>query len=154
MKKVINFWDNHRIILVLSILLIVAILFLGIKSLIFINYKFEKLECDSNIGEDKCYVGERVVLVNPMKSKKDFWENHEEEIDQLRLEYELPDFSMHTAYFYEIAALLDWKLADGKEEIYDFFKVFCDTFSLEDFYQKNIVFYDIFYPERINLKLD
>lgn len=153
-KKVCNFLNNHRIFLTLLLIFVTFGVFLGIKSLIFINHNFVKLECSKNLGQDTCYYGDNLIFINPDKSKQSFFESHIVEINDLKEEYELSDFNMFTAYFYKVASELDFKMSDGKEEVYTFFKIFSDTYNLEDFYLKNIVFYDLFYPNRISINLD
>lgn len=153
-KKVLSFLDEHRVLLAILLIFITFGAFLGIKSLIFLNHNFVSLECSQEKLGDKCYHDEDIIFVDPDKSKNEFFLEHDQEITNLQEEYELPEFSMFTAYFYEVASELDFKMSDGREEIYNFFKVFCDTYNLEEFYLKNIVFYDLFYPNRISINLN
>ncbi len=152
-KISLNFFDKHRILLIFLLIFIFFGMFLGIKSLLFINHNFKALECKQELNAEKCYYENTLIFVNPAESKKKFFEEYYLEITNLKKNYELPEFNMHTAYFYEVASLLDYNMAEGKEEVYNFFKTFSDTYNLKDFYQKNIVFYDLFYPDRISINL-
>ena len=61
-KKVVNFFDSHRLFLVLLILLVVVILFLSINSYLFLHHEFKALDCTEEIDEEYCYHNDTKIL--------------------------------------------------------------------------------------------
>lgn len=149
LKTIIKFLDNHRLILVLLILFIISSLFLGINSLMFLNHNFKPLECTSNEDENYCYNNELKIFKNPTSSQKEFFETKKEEIAKLKNDYDLPEFNYYSAYYYEEASRLE-VINTGNEELFNFFNVFSNTYNLKKFYQKNNLYFDIFYKYKID----
>lgn len=150
-KKIINFFDRHRLILVLTILFIIAFIFLLINSLIFLNYKFKPLECTKEIDETYCCHNDIKIFADASTSKKKFFKTHEKEINNLKEIYELPEFNYYTSYYYEKVALVNYEKNDEGEELYNFFLMYNKTYNLEAYYQKNNFYYEIFKPYKIPL---
>lgn len=149
LKKIINFLDRHRLILVLLILLLISFLFLGINSLLFLYHNFKPLECDKKIEDNYCYHENIKIFVEPEEEKNNFFKNNSKEIKILKETYNLPDFSYHTAYFYSLASELEYNMNEENNKLYDFFATYKNTYDLEKFYKKNIFYYEIFYDYKI-----
>ena len=87
MSKIIKFLDNHRLILILLILLVVSITFISIKSVIFLNHNFKKLECTNKKDEVYCYHDEKEIYINPEKEKEKIFQEKKVEINNLKKKY-------------------------------------------------------------------
>ena len=144
MKRTIKFLDNHRFILIILILLIISILFIGINSFIFLNHKFQKLNCTTQIDDTFCYYNNAKIYINPEREKESIFKEKEKEIKALKEKYKLPDFNYYTS-------LLNFNETDEDEEIYEFFKNFNASYNIDNFYKENTIYYDLFYRYKINL---
>ena len=151
MKKIIKFLDKHRFILILLILLIISILFIGINSFIFLNHKFQKLECIEKIDDTLCYHKNSKIYINPEVEKENIFKAKEKEINALKEKYNLPNFNYYTSYFYEVTSLLNFNETDEDKDIYEFFKNFNASYNIDNFYKENTIYYDLFYRYKINL---
>lgn len=150
-KRIINFFDNHRITLVILILFLITLAFVSIKSYLFLHHDFIPLNCMSNINDEICNHNNMIIFTNPEKSKSAFFAQYNPEINKLQETYNLPEFNYYTAYYYELVSEIDYKLKNGREELYTFFNQFSNTYSLNDFYLKNTLYFDIFYYFRISI---
>lgn len=148
MKKVINFLDNHRVILVLLIIIIVVILFITIKSIMFLNHDFKSFKCSEEV-EDVCYFNGLEILKNPEEEKDSFFMEHENEINKLKEKYSLPTFNHYTAYYYYETSSLDYILNSESEVLLQFFRKYCNTYNIEKYYQENVLFYNLYYHYKI-----
>ncbi len=149
MKKIINFLDNHRLILVLLILLIISILFLSINSIIFLNHKFTALECTKDIDKEYCFHNDIKIFKDPNKIKENFFKENKKDIETLKKKYNLPDFNNYTAFYYNLAASIAYNMDKDNEKLLDFFSIYSNTYNLNEFYEKNNLYYDIFYHYKI-----
>lgn len=150
-KKVISFFDRHRFILILTILFVIASIFLLINSLIFLNYEFKALECTKKIDDTYCYHNDTKILVDASESLKEFFNTYEEELNNLKKNFELPEFNYYTAYYYEKVALVNYEKNSEGEELYNFLQTYNRTYNIEAHYQKNNFYYEIFKPYKIPL---
>ena len=148
-KKISNFFDKHRIILGIFIILIIFLIFLGTNLYIFFNYNFKKLECTSNIDEYVCLSDNIEILVNPDKTKKEIFKEYENSIKDLQDTYDLPDFDLYTAYYYTLASNIDYNLNNRNMTLNNFFNQYSNTYNLEEFYKDNNLFYDVFLPVKL-----
>ncbi len=148
MKKIINYLDKHRFILVIGILIIICIIFLGIKTLIFYNHKFKELKCDNDTIEVYCENKNKIILNNSKKALKEFEKENKKEINKLKQDYELPDFNNFTAYFYKVASELDY-YNSHEDKLSNFYLAYSNTYDLEKFYYDNIFMYEILYNYKI-----
>jgi len=146
---IINFLDKHRFILVLLILLLISIIFIGINSIIFLNHKFQKLECTSELDEIYCYHESFQIYINPEDEKKKIFEEKELEIKNIKEKYNLPEFNFYTSYYYEVASLLNYTETNENEDLLVFFKNYNSSYEISDFYKKNTIYYDLFYHYKI-----
>lgn len=146
MKRIINTLDKHRILLILLILLVFVFLFVGIRSYIFFHHSFKKLECTSEIDDIYCMNGDNKIYKDPKAYQEQFFKEKESELRELKNSYQLPEFTIYTAYYYETASLIDYKFNSKNKDLYSFLKTYDDTYQLENFYKKNSFFYDIYYP--------
>lgn len=151
MKKVINYLDNHRLILVILILLLIVIAFFSIKTILFLNHKFNNLDCTQDLDETYCYYKETKIFRNPEEKKEDIFKEKKEEINSLKEKYKLPSFNFYTSYYYEIAALLNFNETDENEDLLIFFTTYNASYKIAEYYKKNILYYDLFYRYKINL---
>lgn len=151
MKKIVNFLDKHRLLLVLIILLFISLIFFSIKVYQFKTIDFKKLECTKDAHDNYCFNKETLIFVNPENAKNKFFKENKKQIEELKKNYKLPDFNFYTAYYYEVTSLLDYKNSGENKYIYDFFKILSNTYSLEEIYKKNTFYYEIFYPYKISL---
>lgn len=150
-KKLINFLNNHRVILVLLILLLISILFLSINSYRFLHHTFQNLTCTKKIDDIYCYHENIKIFQNVEKSQETFFKEKEKQIEELKERYDLPKWNKYTSYYYEIASLLDYKYGYCEEELYNFFHIYNNTYKISEFYKDNNFYYDIFYHFKINL---
>lgn len=150
MKKVIKFLDNHRFILVVIILILIIIIFVSFEIISFFNYNFNKIDCTSNIDDVYCYNRDTIIFKNPEEERKQFFALYKEQIDKLITNYNLPKYDFYTSYYYEVAALLDYEQTNENKVVYDFFKIYNDTYQILAFYKKNILWFDIFYHYKVN----
>ncbi len=149
-KKIINFLDKHRFILVILILILVSISFLGINSVIFLNHKFEPLTCTKDIDETYCYNEDIKIFKDSEKIKEKFFLNNETLIKEFVSNHSLPEFNFYTAYYYNEVASLDFIITGENEELYNFLNTYINTYDIRKFYQKNNFYYDIFYYYKIS----
>lgn len=147
-KKIINFFDNHRLVLIITILFIICLLFFSIKTYLFFHYDFSNYPCDEQIDKEYCSHNDITILINPEKAKNTFFKEHAEKIQELKEEYNLPDFNFYTAYYYQIAAQLNY-YNNNEEELLNFFTTYVNTYDLQNFYLQNTLFFEIFYNYKI-----
>lgn len=148
-KNIINFFDHHRLILILIILLLASIIFLGLNSFIFLHHDFIALECDNTIDEIYCETNNVIILQNASKSVKQFFKDNQKEIDDLKETYSLNEFNNYTAYYYYTAAKIDYNINPDNDTLYSFFSAYINTYDLENFYLKNNFYFQIFYPYKL-----
>lgn len=151
MKKIINFLDNHRLILVILILFLITITFFCIKSILFLNYKFTNLDCTKNINETYCYYKETKIYINPEVQKEEIFKEKEKDIKILKEKYKLPKFNFYTSYYYEVAALLNYNETNENKDLLEFFTYYNASYNISDFYKENVLYYDLYYRYKINL---
>lgn len=151
MKKIINFLDSHRLILVILILILISVIFIGTNSFIFLNHKFKNINCTKDIDEVYCYHKDIKIYKNPVEEKIKIFKEKGDEIKELKEKYKLPSFNFYTSYYYEVASLLNYNETEENEELLIFFKNYNASYKIEDFYEKNTFYYGIFYPYKINL---
>ena len=149
MKKIIDFLDKHRFLLILVILLFVCLVFFSFKSFKFLSYNFVPLKCEKNIDENYCFNNKKIILKNASREKSKFFKNNKKRINKIVKKYELPKFSVYTAYYYEVAALVNYNYTGRDKDILKFFEAYSNTYDLYNFYKNNIVLYDIYYPYKI-----
>ena len=149
-KRIVNFFDKHRIFLVLFILLIIVILFLGVNSYFFLNHKFMPLNCTKEINEEYCYHNEVEILKDPESSKEAFFEKYSDEIEELEETYNLDEFNFYTAYYYLVASRLHYDMNEEYKILVEFFERYANTYNLEEFYFDNTLYFNMFYPYKIN----
>ena len=89
LKKIINYFDHYRIVLIFVILLIITLLFLGINSYLFLHHDFIALTCTEELDDEYCYHDEIKILINPEESKNNFFEKYDDEIKMLQEKYNL-----------------------------------------------------------------
>ncbi len=150
-KNTVDFLDKHRLILIIIILAFIVLIFISIKSFMFLHHEFRPLKCTSNNDLNTCYHNADLIFFNPDEALKSFLGNKKEEIKNLKEKYRLPEFNFYTAYYYEIASEADFKLKNGEEELYIFFKQFNNTYNLKEFYLENTFYFNIFYYFRISI---
>ncbi len=148
-KKVNNFLDGHRIILVLLILAIISAVFMIVNIYMFFNYKFVGLECIDKINQEVCLNNGKEILVNPEESKKTILKEYKESLANLKETYDLPEFNLYTAYYYTIASNLDYNKYERNEKLNTFLNQYTNTYDLEEFYKNNNLFYDLFMPYKL-----
>lgn len=148
-KKVINFFDHHRILLVILILFILSISFMGIQSYLFLHHHFEALSCTKKKDETYCYHDDIQIFINPKETKETFFKENEEKIKELRTKYKLPKFNFYTAYYYEVASLMNYNETGENEDLLIFFKNYNRSYNLANFYQENVIYYELFYRYKI-----
>ena len=150
LNKIVKFLDQHRIILVVLILIIVSTTFLGINSYLFLHHEFLPLTCTDGINEEYCYSKKNKILVEPEGSKETFFTEYQEEIEALKKKYRLDDFNFYTAYYYQVVSDLEYELTGENKELKDFFEVYANTYDLENYYLKNNLYFRWFYRYKIN----
>ncbi|MCM1052737.1 MAG: hypothetical protein NC483_01995 [Ruminococcus sp.] len=153
LKKVINFLDKHRFILVLLILFIVVIAFISFKSIMFLNHDFEALNCTKDKDEVYCYNNDTLIYDEPEKMKKDILSIYKSDIENIKKEYKLPELDMYTLYFYQVAVSLEHSKENNLEELLIFFKTYVDTYNLEEFYIENSFFYSLFKDYKLPINI-
>lgn len=149
-KKLINFFDHHRLLLVLFLLLLIVIIFLGVNSYFFFHHDFKAFPCTEEIDDEYCYYENTKIFSNPEESKNKFFEQYQDEIENLQEEYHLKDFSFYTAYYYAIAAQLNYKITGEYKVLEDFFETYVNTYDLEDFYKEQSFYFNLYYRFKIN----
>ena len=77
-KKVIKFLDKHRLILIIIILIFISIMFLSVKSILFLNHNFNNMNCTKNIDETYCYHNEVKVFKNAEEAQITFFKENKE----------------------------------------------------------------------------
>jgi len=148
-KKVINFLDKHRFILVLLILFLISLLFLSFNSIRFLSHDFKNLNCTKKIDNKYCYNNDNKIFINGKVEQKTFFEKNKKQINKLKKDYDLPEFNNYTSYYYEVASLLEYNSLNNKKELYNFFDIYNNTYNIESFYLKNSFYYEIFYPYKV-----
>lgn len=149
MKKVVNFLDRHRFLLVIFILFLISLIFLGINSYQFFHHEFLRLDCTKEINDTYCY-HDNIEIYKEIGNEELFLESHEEEIKKLKEDYHLPEWNKYTSYYYETISYIDYNSNDGSEELYLFFSIYNNTYEIQSFYEKYNFYYSIFYPYKIN----
>ena len=151
-QKIINFFDKHRLILILFILLIISLVFTLTKLYVFKNYNFSPFKCTSKIDDNTCLYKNTPILVNPNKTKEEIFKEYAFYIDKLKQDYQLPDFNYYTAYYYAEASNIDYNITSRNKTLNTFFNNYVNSYNLKKFYQNNSLFYEIFYPYKLNLE--
>lgn len=151
MKKIIKFLDNHRFVLIILVLLLISISFLSIKSIFFLNHKFQNLACTNDIDEMYCYNKETKIYRYPEEIKKVIFTEKKDDIKALKEKYKLPDFNFYTSYYYEVASLLNYNETEENKDLLDFFTYYNTSYNLSEFYKENVLYYNLFYRYKINL---
>ena len=149
-KKVINFLDHHRLVLIIGILLLIVILYFGINTILFFHHDFVSLSCTSDLDEEYCYHEDTIIFVNPEESKKNFFLKYDDEIEMLKEEYNLDEFNFYTAYYYLVAARLNYDTKEEYKILKNFFEIYANTYDLESFYIQNNFYFNLFYPYKIS----
>ena len=149
-KKVINFLDNHRLILALTMLLFLTLIFLLVAIFIFFHYNFKPLDCTKDIDDNLCFHDNIEILKEPDSYKNNIFKEYSSEINSLIKNYNLPEFNKYTAYYYKEVANLDYNKYKRNETLALFFTHYSNTYNLDNFYQTNNLFYEIFYPYKID----
>ena len=149
-KRVVSFFDKHRLFLVLLILLVIVILFLGINSYLFLHHEFTALNCTEEIDEEYCYHNDTEIYKNPEESAYVFFEKYSDEIEELKENYNLDEFNFYTAYYYLVASRLHYEMNEEYKLLVEFFEVYANTYNLEEFYFDNTLYFNMFYPYKIN----
>jgi len=148
-KKIINFFDHHRLILVCCILIFVASLFIGINSFFFFHHKFTAFTCTSELDDTYCFHEYNQILKNPEESKNTFFKEKASEIKALQKKYKLKEFNFYTTYYYEVASLLNYNETGEGEELYTFFKNYNRSYDIPNFYKKYVIYFDLFYHYKV-----
>ncbi len=148
-KSIINFFDQHRILLVISILFFIVIIFIGINSYLFFHHQFSPLTCTQSIDDEYCYYEDTIIFKNPENSKNAFFKQYNTEILELQETYNLAEFNFYTAYYYLVASRLNTQVTGEDEILENFFQEYTDTYNIEAFYFKNIFYFELFYPYKI-----
>ncbi len=147
--KIINFLDQHRLVLIVLILFVISAFFLGIKSYLFLHHNFHALNCTEKIDEEFCYYKDKIIFSEPDKSKDSFFQKYNDEIEKLQNKYHLDDFNNYTAYYYFTVSKLDYTMHQENKILQDFFKVYVNTYDLETFYFDNNFYFNLFYNYKI-----
>lgn len=148
-KRVINFFDCHRFVLVLLILLLFSLCFFGIKTFLFFHHDFKSFPCTEKRDNTTCIYQDKVIFVNPEESKEHFFKEKKEEIKKLIKDYHLPAFQFYTSYYYEIASLVNYNETSKGEDLLEFFKVYNNSYDITNYYKENVLFYNLFLPYKI-----
>ena len=149
-KRVVNFFDEHRVVLIFLILILIVIIFLSINSYLFFYHVFESLTCTEEIDDEYCYHNDIKIFVNPEKSKEDFFTRYDDEIEKLIDDYHLDEFDFYTAYYYLVASRLNYDINSEYKILQDFFETYVNTYNLEEFYMENNFYFNLFYRYKIN----
>ena len=149
-KKIISFFNKHRFLLIISILLLIIILFLTINIYFFFHHNFIALECTKKINEEYCYYNDTKILIKPEATKNAFFKRYDDEIAKLKEEYNLDEFNFYTAYYYLVAARVQYETKEEYKILLEFFEQYSNTYNLEDFYFKHVLYFDLFYGYKIN----
>ena len=147
--SLINFLNKHRFLLIISILFLIVICFVIIKLIIFKTYNFKAYSCTSLIDENTCLYHNITILKEPDKYEEQVFKEYENYLNDLIKEYNLPEFNNYTAYLYLMASNYDYNLTNRNKTLNTFFNNYVNTYNLKEFYQKNTLFYDIFYPFKL-----
>lgn len=147
MKKVINYLDNHRIILVILILFIISAIFFGYKSFIFLNHEFKAFKCEEETKNIYCTYKNNQILNKP-EEISNILKKYKKDLSKLQKEYKLKDFNNYTAYQYKVVALLNY-YNGGNKELYEFLEAYVNTYDLEKFYLENSFYFEIYYNYKI-----
>lgn len=148
MQKIINYLDNHRLILVILILLVISIIFFSYKSYSFLHHEFKSLDCEDKIDDIYCKNNGLIILIEPEEEKNKIFKDYKKEIEKLKKDYNLKDFSFYTVYQYKVASEFNY-YNGGKEELYNFFTYYINTYNIEEFYHKNEFYFEIFYNYKL-----
>lgn len=148
-QKIINFLNNHRLILVILILTLISLTFLTIKSIVFLHHKFNSFNCTQELDETHCFHNDIQILIEPEKTKEKVFKEKSKEIKELQQNYKLPKFSKYTSYYYEVASLMYFKETGEYEELVTFFKNYNRSYDIVNFYKKNVIYFDLFYHYKI-----
>ena len=149
-KRVVNFFDEHRVVLIFLILILIVIIFLSINSYLFFHHEFESLTCTEEIDDEYCYHNDIKIFVNPEKSKENFFTKYDDEIEKLIDDYHLDEFGFYTAYYYLVASRLNYDINSEYKILQDFFETYVNTYNLEEFYMENNFYFNLFYHYKIN----
>ena len=148
-KKVINFLDNHRLVLIIIIILFISLIFLTYKSYNFLNYNFKSLRCTQDIDDIYCFNNDIKIFKEPKKYKEEYFKSNSKIIKTLQENYNLPEYNNYTSYYYEITSLIDYEMNRNNKELYEFFHIYNNTYNIEKFYIENNLYFQIFYKYKI-----
>lgn len=148
-KRIIDFLNRHRLILILVILIFIVIIFLAAKTILFFSHNFQALSCTEEIDDEYCYYEDTIIFVDPNASKEAFFARYDEEVAALEEEYSLPEFNYYTAYYYLVAARLNYSTKEEYKIFQNFFEVYANTYNIEEFYLQNSFYFNLFYPYKI-----
>lgn len=149
-KKGINFLNEHRLLLIILILLLFIIIFFAVNIYLFFHHEFTAFKCSENINEEICYYNDLEILVNPESTKKAFFKRYDDEIEELKENYNLEEFNYYTAYYYLTAARLQYETKTEYKLLLEFFERYVNTYNLEDFYFDYVLYFNMFYRYKIN----
>ena len=149
-KKAINSLNQHRLLLIRIILLLIIITFLSINSYLFLHHKFQALTCTEKIDEEYCYHNDIKILKNPQSSQEAFFKKYDDEISELQEKYHLDEFNFYTAYYYLVASRLNYTINNEYKIMEEFFEAYTNTYDLEQFYFKNNFYFSLFYNYKIS----
>ena len=149
-KKVINFFNRHRLVLILGILLVIVVVFLGVNTFLFFHHDFAALSCTSDLDEETCYHEDIVIFINPEESKENFFLKYDDEIEMLKEDYNLDEFNFYTAYYYLVAARLNYDTKEEYKILTTFFEKYANTYNLEEFYMEINFYFNLFYADKIS----
>ncbi len=148
-RKIVSFFDRHRFILSLFLMLLVSIIFILVSLILFFNHDFEALKCNKDIDQEICNYNNKEIFIKPEESINKIFREYKIEIEELKKEYKLPEFGFYTAYYYELASNFDYQKNKRNETLNKYFKIYSNSYNLEKFYKKNNLFFRIFYPYKI-----
>ena len=148
-RKVSNFLDKHRLILVLVILFLFSLIFIGTSLGLFFTHNFDNLKCEKNVDDNICLNNNLEILKKPEEVKKEIFLEYKNSIESLKEEYNLPKFNYYTAYYYTLASNLDYSKNKRNMTLNEFFNLYSNTYNLETFYKNNNLFYQIFFPYKL-----
>lgn len=148
-SKLNNFLLNHRLFLVLFILILISILFITLNLTLFFHHKFTALTCDTKKDEEICLNNKTEILSNPTKTLDNLFKEYAKEIKTLQDEYKLPEFNFYTAYYYLEASNYDLNKNNRNATLNTYLNLYINTYNLKEFYEQNNIYFSIFYPYKL-----
>ena len=70
--------------------------------------------------------------------------------DELIEKYNLDEFNNYTAYYYLVASRLHYETNEEYKILVEFFEAYTNTYNMEKFYFDNTIYFNMFYPYKIN----